>query len=138
MGLLLALCAPPSWAEVYKWTDEQGNVHFGDRPSEDAEEVRIRKAPAAAPARTPRNTRRRLGSIMEQDRRKRAEARAKEREERDKRRSQCAFARDRLRNLSEATYLYDLDEQGQRRVLSHEQRSAAERQARQDVQRLCG
>lgn len=31
--LALALCAPcPSYAQVYKWTDEKGDIHFGDSP----------------------------------------------------------------------------------------------------------
>ncbi len=35
-GLLLILFfgATASWAEVYKWKDAQGRVHFGDRPPE--------------------------------------------------------------------------------------------------------
>jgi glutaredoxin len=40
-ALLLAL---PATAQVYKWTDPGGKVHYGDRPPEDAkkQELRIR------------------------------------------------------------------------------------------------
>lgn len=32
-GLALALCASgPAYAQVYKWTDEKGEVHFSDSP----------------------------------------------------------------------------------------------------------
>jgi hypothetical protein len=32
-GLTLAFCPPcPSYAQVYKWTDEKGEVHFDDNP----------------------------------------------------------------------------------------------------------
>lgn len=32
MIIMLALLATPVGAEVYKWTDAQGKVHYGDRP----------------------------------------------------------------------------------------------------------
>lgn len=32
MIIMLALLATPSGADVYKWTDAQGKVHYGDRP----------------------------------------------------------------------------------------------------------
>jgi hypothetical protein len=32
MILMLALLATPVGADVYKWTDAQGKVHYGDRP----------------------------------------------------------------------------------------------------------
>jgi glutaredoxin len=43
-ALLLAALALPAAGQVYKWTDRDGRVHFGDRPPPDAktEEVRIR------------------------------------------------------------------------------------------------
>ena len=31
---LMAILAGPVLAEVYKWVDEQGNVHFGDKPKD--------------------------------------------------------------------------------------------------------
>ena len=30
--ILLLLCGPVQ-AEIYKWTDKEGNVHFGDKPA---------------------------------------------------------------------------------------------------------
>lgn len=35
--LLLAACAGASAAEVYRWTDEDGTVHYSDRPLPDTE-----------------------------------------------------------------------------------------------------
>jgi glutaredoxin len=46
IGFLLLLCAlqGPVWADIYKWKDEHGNVHFGDRPPASAktEQVKVR------------------------------------------------------------------------------------------------
>ena len=33
LSLLLALIATPAQAEIYKWTDTEGNLHFSDNPS---------------------------------------------------------------------------------------------------------
>lgn len=50
--LMLALFAgSPVFAQsVYKWTDEQGVVHFGDRPPIDESAERVAIAPAPPPS----------------------------------------------------------------------------------------
>ena len=35
--LLIALITPISQAQLYKWVDDQGNVHYGDSPPENAD-----------------------------------------------------------------------------------------------------
>ncbi|MEH6583877.1 MAG: DUF4124 domain-containing protein [Halioglobus sp.] len=37
LAVALFLLPAAGYAQVYQWTDEAGNVHFGDRPPEDAE-----------------------------------------------------------------------------------------------------
>ena len=32
LAFVLAMLAAPAGAEIYKWTDAQGNVHYGDHP----------------------------------------------------------------------------------------------------------
>lgn len=43
-GCLLLLCAlqGQAMAEIYKWKDEHGNVHFGDRPPASAKTERVK------------------------------------------------------------------------------------------------
>ncbi len=46
------LCDLTTAAEIYKWTDEDGKVHFGDRPPpsvDDAEALAIDSDPQAVP-----------------------------------------------------------------------------------------
>lgn len=40
--LLLALAPMLATAEIYRWTDAQGQVHFGQRPAAGAERVDVR------------------------------------------------------------------------------------------------
>jgi hypothetical protein len=61
MAARLALCAAlvaaaalPAVAGVHRWVDEQGQVHYGDRPmSASASTLRIRAESATAPATAP-------------------------------------------------------------------------------------
>ncbi len=39
LSLMMVICA--SYAQIYKWTDNQGNVHFSDMPHEGAEIMTI-------------------------------------------------------------------------------------------------
>lgn len=41
LTLSLALIASPACAEIYKWTDSNGNVHFSDKPHDGAEKVTL-------------------------------------------------------------------------------------------------
>ncbi len=137
-GLALLSCGLAE-AEVYKWVDENGRVHYGDRPRGDtAEELDVRSAPTTpAPDRSPDRARRML-QIFEEDRqRKKQQAAERQRVEAERAQS-CAYARARLKRYVSARYLYDTDAQGHERSLSSEQRSEAEAKARQAVDHWCG
>ena len=54
-ALIIGLVSGPAGADVYRWVDAQGQVHFGDQPPADkeAQRVKIQPAPvskASAPA----------------------------------------------------------------------------------------
>lgn len=56
--LTLIICAASALSaaepKVYKWTDETGTVHFSTtQPDQNAEEVRLQKAPKFTPVDTP-------------------------------------------------------------------------------------
>ncbi len=39
--LVFLFIAQPTFAQIYKWTDSQGNVHFSDKPQPGAEKVEL-------------------------------------------------------------------------------------------------
>lgn len=51
LSLLMALAAVPAHAQLYKWTDASGKVHYSDRPQDGAntKELRVQQPAAAAP-----------------------------------------------------------------------------------------
>jgi hypothetical protein len=124
---------------VYKWTDAEGRVHYGDRPQDtSATAVPIESAPPADPQLDERREReKRLLEVFEEEReaqRREAERLAVERVEQQQR---CTRARELLARYQTARYLYGQDEQGNRNILTDAERAAAEADAQQAVDQHC-
>lgn len=141
MALTLASGAMAN--EIYKWTDENGNIHYGDRPSGAATEQRL----AMSYSRTDSGSvdkrvqaREEATSAREEAR---AEAAAAEKEaeenaaiaaERDRK---CERSRTRLETYLQSRRLYRTDDNGERVYLDDEQRSEARRKAEEQVAEFC-
>ncbi len=140
--IICSLAAPAAGAGVYRWVDDQGRVHFGDRPQSDAaSEVKIRvepqsSPPAASEAERARH-RRRLLEMYQEDRDAKKEAARKQKEERAKRVAECSEARVKLAQFSSAGSLYNRGPDGERRYLSFEERDRYIAGLREEVSRLC-
>ena len=128
--------------KVYKWVDEDGRVHYGDRPQgRPAEELSLPQgsdgqAPGPPASRAERQ--RRLLEVMETERLERDEARRKREAAAADRNARCHYARDRVRRYQSAGRLYDLDEQGERRILGDAEYDRAMQRARAEVKKWCG
>jgi hypothetical protein len=142
---IVALCCLvvlPAAAEVYKWTDAQGRVHYGDRaPDQDVKPMDINPhgnstSGVADDARRQENTRRLLRAFDEENRIKQEQQRKQQARE-SQRAKRCAEARDRRSRYRDARALYDFDKQGRRYFLSEEQRRQAEARAVRDVRQWC-
>jgi hypothetical protein len=139
--IILSICIGPSFAAgVYKWVDEEGNVHFGDRPqSEDAEQIKVPKsAPAtqAPDAEERRQTQQRMLDIYQEDREKKKQAKAEEKRKRKAMEARCVIARDRLKSFKNAV-LYDLEEDGKRSYYSEEKKQATIQQLEAQIKKYC-
>lgn len=141
LGLtLMLLTAGPAAAEVYKWTDAQGRVHYGDRPGgRHAQEVAT--DPASRGLGMGPDTAReqqRLLQTLDEERAARKAAAEEAAAAKAKRQRNCTYARDRYESVRHAGYLYEPQSDGGRRVLSDAERRAAEAQAREAVRHWCG
>ncbi len=103
--LPLALCALvlPAWADLYKWTDEKGNVHYSDQPpSGDVKKSESLKQPKSAAASEAPAAAAKPKTAAEQDmefRQRRVEAAEAE----AKAQKEAAEAEDKKRNCQRAT-----------------------------------
>ncbi|CAM2941958.1 Uncharacterised protein [Legionella steigerwaltii] len=55
LSLMMVICASYAYAQIYKWTDSQGNVHFSDTPHKGAQVITIPDAQSFSSP-TPSNT----------------------------------------------------------------------------------
>jgi hypothetical protein len=137
LGILLSA---PASAGVYKWTDAQGNVHFGDRPpAQGAEQIKVPKSSPSTPAPDSMErlrTQQRMLEIYREDRDKEKQAKAEKRRQRKVLKARCAAARDRLHTY-QRSLLYDLTAEGERRFLSDSERETAIQDLQDQIQRHC-
>lgn len=138
--LALALASPLAVAQIYKWTDASGRVHYGDQPPPNATQVKgptplsppseappapKPSTPAAAAATTaPAATQQQ----QQQVRRDVATARAE----------QCKEARESYEKSVRAQHIYTKNEQGERVYMSPQDADATRLQLKANVDSACG
>ncbi len=124
---LLSLVVPATaGAEVYRWTDAEGRVHYGDRaPAGAAERVDLPSAPPVQPdpeLAEQRERGRRLLEVWDTERRERTQAAAAAAAQSAERESACAWLHEELDGVRRAAYLVRRDAQGGREIVASEER----------------
>lgn len=128
---------------IYKWTDEDGNVHYEDRPSGAATEERLqltynrtdtaavqRRVQASAESRTARAEARTATAKSQEEAAENAAAAAEKAQK-------CENSRARLETYLQSRRLYRNDENGERVYLDDEQRQEARQKAEEQVSEFC-
>ncbi len=140
LSLLLLMAAPDSSAEVYRWVDAQGQVHFEDRSqAQSGGDTRSYRPPDAA-AEDPQqrlDKTRKLLNAYRAERQQAREQQEQEKQELAKRARQCVIARDKLRQYRQYGGIYRLDDEGKRVYLSDQERDALIRQSQDEIARWC-
>jgi hypothetical protein len=139
---LFTLLGASTFADIYKWVDEDGKIHFGDIPPQDVESERMQVQPMVFPVHPEGELRRRrLLEQAEKDAARRIEAgRAKaaaeraELEERSAKEQRCREARKQLAVLQEKLPIYR-DEEGKLRAKWLRDTYRGERQYLDDAMR---
>lgn len=143
--LILAVFALPAGADTfYKWTDEQGNVHYTDEPpaERDYEEVRPATAPADSEAASAGERVRSWRARQEEAEAREAEQRAERQESaraEEARRENCNRAREKVRVLEQNTrILLPPEEEGGEPVrMNDDERLRQLDEAREQVAEFC-
>jgi len=141
--LAMSAAGAVSAGEIYKWTDADGNVHFGDRPSGAATEERlaINSSPtnqehvrSIVQARNDARAERNEQKAAEEEAEPTAEElRAAEAERKDK----CNTYKERLQKFVTSRRLYREDEAGERVYLDEEETLAARARVQEQVLEHC-
>jgi len=129
-------------AKTYKWTDEDGRVHFSDRPtSNKAEQIKLKKQPKSSHSTKPntaqpRITQQRLLNMYQQEREKKKAEKKRRKEEAKKLAQKCADARDQLQRYQRSR-LYENLPSGERRYFSDSEREQTISRLSWNIKRNC-
>lgn len=139
--LALTLAGTPALAEVYKWVDAEGNVHYGDRPPSEGRETRSLDLTPAPDRDSDHGSRslkqRRLLEAFEAERAERELAESEAAEAKRERVHKCDQARRTLANFERANVIYTTDDSGARNYMSDGERREAAANARAWIARHC-
>jgi hypothetical protein len=131
-------------AEVYKWVDDKGTVHYGDKPQAGSKAVDVephetiaRPATAGEDELSREEKRQRVSDMLEEDRLAKNKEREKQNRERERKKRECNRLKDTQRRVQHAGSLYRLDEDGNRVTISNEQRQKSEKRLRQQLKKAC-
>ena len=130
---------------VYKWVDEDGQVHYGSRAEhKNAKEVEIKNryidsgnssAPLSAQERADKQ--KRFLNALDAENKSISDEKRKKKEQAELKITRCNASRDQLRRYENSGALYDLDEKGNRILLNKKQYEQAMKQARARVEKWC-
>ncbi len=140
---LLAVCASNpgfSYAEVYKWVDEQGNVHFGDRPPQKEKATNLsdslKPLNLSTDLSNPGMIRNAEQARQDELNRTRQEQQRKQQIANSKEYQQyCKEAKRRLRSISGPVVFYD--EQGKQVKVTEKEREKREQELRNEIEKKC-
>lgn len=123
-AIVLLIASPLALAgKIYKWTDSNGNVHYGEHPPKgNAQQLKVPKAPphSAAPAAKPGNqveATQKLLDTFAKERTEKAEAAAKAEKNQKITKENCSRARRRVASLKMGGRRYEVTEEGERNYL---------------------
>ncbi len=129
-------------AEIYRWTDEAGNVHFSDKPvGEKAKEIKIKLRPSPlVNKQTVEQRRLRTEQYLRGREQERAEIDKQQKEKkqlRKKRKKKCLAAQKEYGRMSRARTIYYKGKDGARDYVGDSQRTKLLAAAKADIKRWC-
>ena len=139
--IAIFILVSPVSAGVYKWTDNKGNVHFGDHPDnqDEATELLYDTESRAGITNSSGNDkeRNRMAKELEDDRKERQHNREERRVAQKKAQKRCARSKDQLRQYQRANSIYKLNKNGDRVYYSKEEREAKEKKINKSIAKYC-
>jgi hypothetical protein len=143
MLLFALLATQPLWAEVYKWTDADGNTIYSQVPPNNGPRPET-VAPPPPPAETAEQAKARLNALQQkledarEDRTLRAQKQQKLASEAAARRENCARARANLQGLEQRARQLVGDGKGNYQRLTPEDKAKRSAEYKKIIKRDCG
>ena len=137
---LAVICANVQAGEIYKWVDEDGNVHYSQDPQHrGAQAMNIKVPKSSSPSSQEQSTTAAQPQTDNQDTTEEQqalnEAAANKQEEAQKK--NCQIAMKRLATISAGGRIYEVDDKGERVYWDDNTRTAKLAEAQKDVDQWC-
>lgn len=145
LSLILLTCIGSANAAIYKWVDENGKTHYGERPvSQQAEKLNIKtRTPIPPPAEeeTGKDGKTEQSADGKAPEKGKPEATDKKKKppqitKREKR-ARCKAAKERMANISTSGRLKRYDSKGNLVRLTEEQRQATIKEVKKNIRKYC-
>ena len=143
MLMLLGASSTSFAGKIYKWTDSDGKVHYGERPpSGNAKQMRVPQSSSygAAPASKPTNKTEAASKFLDSisaERKEKKEAANKSAKEKEIRDKNCSNARKRAAGLKIGGRKYEVTEKGERNYLDEAAIQIRLKEAQEKVKEWC-
>ena len=128
-------------AEVYRWVDEQGTMHFSDKPNRhtSAEKIEIKTGAVNKDASQERRLKdqKHLLSVLEEERKIKQQKQIEKQKKKEEKKKSCKKARETLNEYLTSGQLYDLDKEGNKIYLSDDEREQEIKKATDAVDYWC-
>jgi len=140
--LTLALSSAAMAGDIYKWVDDDGNVHYGDKPlSTQSERMDIASRPTDS-ARVAAQTQARIETRTQAREAKAAAAAEGPSEEElqaqaEQRRQACENSRANMQRMVTSRRIYREDEAGERVYLDEEEMQATRQRVEDEINEFC-
>lgn len=123
-------------AEIYRWVDSNGQVHFQQRPSAGAQKIEVKPQVVERDQLT-QEREARSQRLYDARREEQAALSAQAQAQQAKRQAECAELRRRLNNLREGARFFTEQADGQRSYYSDQQVDAVRNDLRQRLSEQC-
>ena len=132
-----------SLAEVYRWVDENGKVHFSDKKPQDqtkqVEAVDVKAPPVIDNPelhQTMEQNRERF-KALDAEREMKAKQEAKENAEKQRNKKMCGYMRRKLAAMEKSSYVYTYNKNGERVIQNDATRDKAIKDAKKFINKNC-
>lgn len=122
--LCAALLPAVATAEIYRWTDANGQVHFGEAPGAGAVQVEV-KPPAMQNDAAAAERQQRTERFFDARRQEQQQASEKAHEQQNKTAQECQHLRNQYAELDRGGTFYKVDAQGERQYYDETQIASA-------------
>jgi len=128
-------------AGIYRWTDENGNVHFGDKPVDagSATELKIDASRKSGITNSSgnRSEREYLLKKIEEEKQEQAEAKSKRLAEKKERQAKCNALKSNYQAHIQSNRSYRMSPDGERTYLSDAERTARNNNLKKAISKYC-